>query len=113
MQEHYIKDMVRKLSFILKDKFGAERILKKCWRDKIAIVWSTRQVHRAANELELALREGEAIQVLHTLLDRHDPQLGLRWEDITGHIEAHVLGRKLTKHEIKRFVEKDIITIHK
>ena len=113
MQDIYIKDMVRRLSPILKDKSRDERILKKCWRHKIALVWTTQQVHRAANEREVALTRREAVQVLQTLLHQHNPQLGLRWSDITGHIEENVLGRQLTRPEIKRFVEKDILTIHK
>jgi len=113
MQDIYIKDMVGRLSPVLKDKSRAERILKNCWRNKIGLVWTTHQVHRAANEREVALTEKEAVRVLETLLTQHNPQLGLRWSDITGHIEENVLGRKLTKHEIKRFVEKDILTIHK
>jgi hypothetical protein len=40
-------------------------------------------------------------------------QYGIRWEDLTTHIEDRVLGRKLTKAEVRQFVERDIITIHK
>ena len=113
MHDHYIKDMVRRLSFILKDKFKAERIFKKYWSNKIALVWSIHDVHRAANEQEVALTRNEAITVLQTLLTQYNPQLGLKWEDITNLIQDRVLGRPLTKAEINRFVELDQITVQK
>lgn len=113
MHDHHIKDMVRRLRPILKDKLKAECILKNYWRSRMALVWTVEDVHRAANEREVALTRKEAITVLQTLHNQHNPQLGLRWTDIAEHIEVHVLGREMTKLEIKRFVEKDIITIRK
>ena len=113
IDERYIKDMVRRLSSILKDKSEAERILKKYWVSKMAVVWSIQDVHRAANEQEVALTRREAIQVLQTLLDHHDAQYGIKWEDITNLIQDRVLGRPLTKAEINRFVDRDQITVQK
>jgi len=113
MHEEYIKDMVRRLNPMLKDKAKAYKILTRYWRDKMALVWDVEDVHRAANEREVALTNAEAIHVLQTLHDHHNPQYGIRWEDLTAHIEDRVLGRKLTKAEIKRFVERDILTVQK
>ena len=113
MQDNITEDLVRKLKSVLKDKPKALSILKRYWRDKIAIIWTTENVHRAANELKLALTEKEAIQVLETLHRQHNPQLGLRWEDLTGHIEAYVLGRKLTQREVEQFVKNDRLTIQR
>jgi len=96
---------------VIKNRRKAERIIQRYFCDKIIIVWKTKDVHRAANELEVALTESEAMTVLETLHYQHNPQYGLRWEDLTTHIEDQVLGRKLNKREIKRFVERDIITI--
>jgi len=79
----------------------------------MALVWEVEDVHRAANELELALTNQDAIDVLQTLLELHNAQYGIKWADITTHIEDKVLGRKLTRPEIKRFVELDIITVQK
>jgi len=70
-------------------------------------------VHRAANEAKVALTDKEATSVLKELHYHHDAQLGLRWEDVGFLIEVKVLGRKLTKTEPKRFVARDILTIHK
>ena len=104
MQDDIAEDLLRKLKSALKNNPRAVNILKRYWQDKIAIVWKTQDVHRAANERRLALTEKEAKAVLETLLVQHNPQLGLRWEDLTGHIEAHVLGRKLTRREVRQFV---------
>ena len=70
-------------------------------------------MHRAANEREVALTNSEATGVLQTLLNQHNPQYGIKWEDLTTHIEDRVLGRQLNKVESKRFVSQDIITVQK
>jgi hypothetical protein len=113
MHEYFLKELTQKLKAALKDNPRAINILKRYMQDKIAIVWRTSDVHRAANEMEMALTEREAMTVLNTLHRQHNRQLGLRWEDITGHIEAHVLGRKLTKREVKKFVQHDKLIIQR
>ena len=70
-------------------------------------------VFTAANEREVALTKKEAIHVLQFLLHHHNKQLGLRWSDITQYIEESGVGRKLTRTELKRFVEKNVITIQR
>jgi hypothetical protein len=113
MHTHHIDDMVRRLGPVLKDNAKAQQILTRYWRNKMALVWETEDVHRAANECEVALTEKEAMTVLETLHCQHNRQLGLRWEDITGHIEAHVLGRKLTRREVNQFVQHDKLIIQR
>ncbi len=111
MNQEIIKAMVQALKPALKNPKRAEEILERFWRDKIAIVWDLRDVHKAANEREVALTNQEAIKVLRELHHRHDKQYGLRWSDFTSHIEEYALGRKLAKAELKRFVEKNVLTI--
>jgi hypothetical protein len=113
MHDYIIEDMVRKLRPVLKDKAKAQKILTRYWRDKMALVWDVEDVHKAANELEVALTEKEAISLLQTLLNQHNAQYGIKWEDLTTHITDNVLGRKLTRLELRRFVERDIITYAK
>ena len=108
-----IDELLRKLGPVLKDKAKARRILVRYWRHQIALIWKTQDLHRAANELCVALTEREAMHVLETLHRQHNRQLGLRWEDLTGHIEAHVLGRKLTKREVNEFVKNNRLTIQR
>jgi len=107
------EELLKVILQVIQSRQKAERIIQRYYRDKITIVWKTEDVHRASNELEVALTEPEAIQVLQTLHRQHNPQLGLRWEDLTGHIEAQVLGRKLTKREVKQFVHHDKLTIER
>jgi len=77
----------------------------------MALVWDVRDVHTAANEREVTLTNLEAIKVLQELHNYHSKQCGIKWVDVTCYIEEYALGRKLTKAEVKRFVEKDILTI--
>jgi hypothetical protein len=113
MDSFVIKSMVLALRPTLRSKTRAEQILEKFWRNKIALVWDMEDVHTAANEREVALTKEQAIKVLQELHHHHDKQLGLRWEDLTSYIEEYALGRKLTKRELKRFVEKNMLTINR
>jgi hypothetical protein len=112
MHDHHIEDMVRRLGPVLNDKAKALKILRRYWMKRMALVWEVEDVHRAANELELALTDKEAISVLETLHHQHNAQYGIKWEDLTTHIQDNVLGRKMTKREVNQFVKKDILTIN-
>jgi hypothetical protein len=59
----------------------------------------------------VALTKQEAIKILQELHHYHNKQYGLRWSDFTSYIEEYALGRKLTKLELKRFVETNQLTI--
>jgi hypothetical protein len=111
MHQQIIKAMVRALKPTLKDPERAEQILERFWADKIALVWDAEDVHTAANERELALTNREAIKALQELHHHHNKQYGLRWSDFTSYIEEYALGRKLTRAELSRFVEKNLLTI--
>jgi hypothetical protein len=107
------QELLKAILQVIESRQKAEKIIQRYYRDKITIVWKTSDVHRAANEHEVALTEKEAMTVLETLHRQYNPQLGLRWEDITGHIEAQVLGRKLTRREVNQFVKNDKLTIQR
>jgi hypothetical protein len=111
MDTEIIREMVGKLKPVITDQRRAEQLLDRYWRDKIAVVWSVEHVHRAANEVEVALTKAEAVQLLQHFHHIHNRQYGLRWSDVTSYIQDQVLGRKLTKQEINRFVKQDIITV--
>jgi hypothetical protein len=111
MHNYIIEAMVKALKPALKDAKRAEHILEKFWSDKMALVWDVQDVQTAANEREVALTNEEAITVLHELHHYHNKQYGIKWEDITAYIEEYALGRKLTRAELKRFVEENILTI--
>jgi hypothetical protein len=79
----------------------------------MAIVWDLRDVHTAANEREVALTKKQAQAILRDLFSHQDKQLGLRWSDLTSYIEEYGIGRKLTRTELKWFVEKNLLTINR
>jgi hypothetical protein len=113
MDSFIIKAMVEVLKPVLKNRVRAEKLLDRFWQDKMALVWDTEDVHTAANETEVALSNEETIKVLQELHRCHNKQYGLRWEDVTAYIYNHALGRPMTKAEVKRFVEKNILTIQR
>lgn len=113
MHDHFIDQMVRKLQPILKDPDLARTILKRYWTSKMALVWTVEDVHRAANERKRVLTPKEAAQVLETLHEQHNPQTGLKWEDLWAHLDLYAPGRKMSSAELIRFVSKDIITVQK
>ena len=113
MDSFIIKAMVQALRPVLKDRGRAEKLMERFWLDKMALVWNLHDVHTAANEREVALTKQEAIKVLRELHRCHNKQYGLRWEDVTAYIYNHALGRKLTKAEVKRFVQRNILTIQR
>jgi hypothetical protein len=112
MHPQHIDGMLNVLRPIIRNKAGARKRLERYWSDKIAIVWTVEQIHRAANERELALTNAEALQVLKHLWDLHNPQYGIKWSDIPDFIHEYVLGRKLTKRELHNFVHREILTIN-
>ena len=113
MHDYIIEAMVKALKPTLKNPAKAKRILDRFWADKVALVWDVQDVHTAANEKGVALTMQEAIKILQELHHYHNKQCGIKWEDMTCYIEEYALGRKLTKHELKRFVENNVLTINR
>jgi hypothetical protein len=113
MHEHNIIEMLAVLAPTLKSRKKAEALLRGYWSDKIALIWSTEDIHRAANERENVLTEEEARTILDDLHQHHSAQYGLQWKDIYEAIEQSGLGRNITKRELSRFVHKDILAIQK
>ena len=111
MHHYIIEAMVKALKPTLKSPTRAKHILETFWSDKMALVWDVQDVHTAANEREVALTNQEAIKILQELHHYHNKQCGIKWEDVTCYIEEYALGRKLTKAELKRFVDKNLLTI--
>ena len=105
--------MVRKLTPSLKDPDQARKILNRFWTTKMALVWEVEDVHRAANERKRVLTPKEAVQVLETLHEQHNPQTGLKWADLWDPLDLYAPGRNMSRAELKRFVSKDIITVQK
>ena len=113
MKPNELEELLRALKPALSSQSKARKILEKYWADKIAIVWTIRQVHRAANERERVLTDAEARQFLAELLAHHNPQYGIKREDLTSLIDQSILGRRIAPKELKLFVSKDVVAIEK
>jgi len=113
MQTHHLKGMVRALRPVLKDCVKGEQILEKYWTDKRMIVWEIKDVHRAANERNLVLRNDEARNILNKLMDGYNAQHGITWGMLLEIIDNTCPGRNITRQELKRFLEQGIIAIQK
>jgi hypothetical protein len=113
MEAHTLIEMLDALTPVLKSRKRAEQILEKYWSDKVALIWTIQDVHRAANEWEIALTNKEALEILKELHQHHNHQYGLKWSDLSDCIKETGFGRDLSEREIQRFVEKDIIAINK
>jgi len=106
-----IDELLKVLKPAIKSRSKAEQGLKKYWADKIALIWTTQQVHRAANEKEIVLTETEARELLNELLENYNPQYGLEWSDVSERVMESGKGRDITKRELHRFIHKGIIAI--
>jgi hypothetical protein len=107
------KELVRVLKPVLKNRKKAAELLARYGRDKFFITWTVQDVYRAGNEMEVAVTKADAIQVLDHLRHTYNSQHGVCWRNLTAYITEKVMGRPLTKREIKLFVEKDIITVQR
>ena len=106
-----ILEQLTVLQPVLKSRSKAEQLLADYWADKIALVWTTKQVHRAANEAKTVRTEALARQLLHELRQAYDPQYGLDWETLSDRIQHSGLGRDITKRELHRFIHHDVLAI--
>ena len=109
--EHLINELLNILRPALKSATKADHILRDYWADKIALLWSTEDVHRAANENKTVLTETQARELLTQLNNRYNPQNGLRWSDLPEAIEQSGLGRDIKSRELHRFIHHDEPTI--
>ena len=109
--EDLITELLDKLCPALSSRRKARLLLDDYWANRIALIWSTQDVHRAANEKRLVLTEVEARELLRALHLHHNPQYGLRWSDVAEHIQQSAQGRDIRERELHRFVHHNVLTI--
>jgi len=56
--------------------------LEEYWIDRMAVVWTTEDVHRQLNQRGLVMDDDRAVQILGQLLDDHDANHGINWNTI-------------------------------
>ena len=109
--ENLITKLLDRLRPVLKSRRKAKLLLDAYWADRITLIWTTQDVHRAANEKRLVLTEAEARELLRALHLHHNPQYGLRWSDLAEHIQQSAQGRDIRKRELHRFLQHDVLSI--
>lgn len=106
-----IAELLHQLRPALKSVAKAEQLLTEYWADKIALLWNTKDVHRAANEARTVLTEQQARTILRSLHDNYRAQYGLEWQDVSEAIRESGLGRDINKRELHRFIHRDVLVI--
>ena len=106
-----ITELLAQLRPALNSVSRAEQLLTEYWADKIALLWSTKDVHRAANEAKTVLTEQQARTVLRNLHDNYHAQYGLEWRDVSEAVQESGLGRDINKRELHRFIHRDVLVI--
>ena len=89
MYEHHIKDMATSLveAGLATDGQLVELVLSQYWADKVAVVWTSVDVHTAQDDFDedketSSLTEEQAQSVLQRAFDKHDASKGITWEDL-------------------------------
>jgi hypothetical protein len=106
-----ITELLEKLRPALKSVSKAEQLLTDYWADRIALLWTTKDVHRAANEAKTVLTEQQARTILRDLLASYQPQYGIEWRDVSEAVEQSGLGRDIAKRELHRFIHRDVLAV--
>ena len=106
-----IVELLTTLRPTLKSSRKAEQLLTDYWADKIALLWTTKDVHRAANEKATVLTEVNAREILNNLHHNYDAQYGLEWRDVSEAVKQSGLGRDIKAQELHRFIHRDVLAI--
>ena len=106
-----VETLLQHLRPSLRSVSKARQLLTDYWADRIALVWTTNDVHRAANEVRTVLTEQQARTILLTLHANYRAQYGLEWADGANAIQASGLGRDITARELHRHIHLDELTV--
>lgn len=92
MYSHQIEDQVKALkeAGVIKDTEAGVKVLNvlnEYWKDKIAVTWATEDVICRAEEMGKTITEEQAIEVLQTILHKHDATQGINWYTIDCYLE--------------------------
>lgn len=89
MYEHHIKDMATSLveAGLATDQKKVELVLQKYWEDKVAVLWTTDDVHSVQDDFDKdeqtsSLTEERAQSILQRAFDKHDASVGITWESL-------------------------------
>ena len=94
MYEHHIKDMATSLveAGLAINCQQVELVLAAYWADKVAVVWTTEDVHAVQEDFDedkktSSLSEEQAQNILQKAFDKHDAEQGITWESLRYYSE--------------------------
>lgn len=89
MYQHHIHEMAASLveAGLVQDIQAAEFVLSAYWKDKIAVVWTTDDVHGIQEDFNedkqtSSLSDEQAQEILLSVFDNHDCNNGITWESL-------------------------------
>lgn len=89
MDLHHIQDMATSLveAGLATDQKQVELVLQKYWEDKVAVVWTSVDVHAVQDDFDednetSSLSNEQAQSVLQRAFDKHDANEGITWESL-------------------------------
>jgi hypothetical protein len=89
MYEHHTCNMATILveSGLATDQKQVELVLSQYWADKVAVVWTTNDVHNIQDNFDedeqtSSLSEEQAQNILQKAFEKHDADVGITWESL-------------------------------
>ena len=89
MDHHHLQNMASSLEEegLATDQNRVEQALARYWEDKVAVVWTTEDVHSIQNDFDeneqtSSLSEEQAQSVLQKAFDKHDANEGITSESL-------------------------------
>ncbi len=89
MDLHHIQDMATSLveAGLTTDQKQVELILSQYWTDKVAVVWTSEDVHSVQDDFDedvcsSSITEEQAESILQRAFDKHDASVGITWESL-------------------------------
>ena len=89
MNFHHIQDMATSLveAGLATDQKQVELVLSQYWTDKVAVVWTSVDVHAAQDDFDedvcsSSITEEQAESILQKAFDKHDASEGITWESL-------------------------------
>lgn len=97
MYSHHINNMVQEIGKVLKiyhpetieeskelDKI--KKVLEKYWSDKIAVVWTVKDIQMFAKDIGKKVSKRRACEILYIIHQKHDANRGISWETIEEYL---------------------------
>ena len=101
MHAYMIEEMADAISQGLRvDNHAVLLVLHHYWEDKIALTWHVEDMLNAALNVGKPITKADAVALLHSMLDDHDPVLGVCWQTLEIELqEYHLDWKRLNENQ--------------